>query len=758
MKVRIGRRRRTYGAAFAAGALLLGIAGSAGAGVAVENSVTVAASSVTEGDTGTSTLTFTVTRSTPMGTSSVDYATRNASATAGSDYASATGTLTFGEGETEKTVAVTVGGDTVSEPDEVFEFNLANASNATISDNQAIGEINNNDAPQLLYGAEAGPQGTSSLFLIDPGTGAATEIGPIGYAVSALALDPTTGVLYGITSPNSDHHDEDHEYALLAINRSTGAGTIVGTDSGGPDTYELMAADISFDASGQLYGWNEWVGDNLFRIDKATGESTLVGESELSTWGSGLAFDGEGLLWYAGSGAAGDIHVLDTATGLPTDAGTLDYADAQAINALDFACDNETLFGSYSADYGGTDIANQLIHVEEPNGASDPDAPAHVTVIGDSVDNLDALAFVCPGGFTITADQATVEEGANATFTVTRVGGAEGTVTVDYTTSDGTAGTGDYTETSGTLSFAHGEMSKTITVPTTDDRFDEDSETYSVMLSNPTGGANILSGSALGTINSGDASESGYRLVAADGGIFTFGDRGFWGSTGNIVLNEPVVGGATNLGNYEGYWLVAEDGGLFTFGNATFYGSMQSPGRVLDSVAVDIEPTPLGDGYWIVTANGLVHEFGAAEHFGDAGDINLNQPIIAMTITPTGKGYWLVGEDGGIFTFGDAEFYGSMGGTPLNAPIIDLGPTPDGKGYYLAAEDGGIFTFGTAIFRGSTGNMTLNAPVISMLVASNGNGYWMTAADGGVFTFGGLPFHGSTGAMVLNAPVLDMIN
>jgi hypothetical protein len=64
----------------------------------------------------------------------------------------------------------------------------------------------------------------------------------------------------------------------------------------------------------------------------------------------------------------------------------------------------------------------------------------------------------------------------------------------------------------------------------------------------------------------------GYWLVASDGGIFSFGDAGFYGSTGALALNRPIVGmGATPDGR--GYWLVASDGGIFSFGDAGFYGS-----------------------------------------------------------------------------------------------------------------------------------------------------------------------------------------
>ena len=64
----------------------------------------------------------------------------------------------------------------------------------------------------------------------------------------------------------------------------------------------------------------------------------------------------------------------------------------------------------------------------------------------------------------------------------------------------------------------------------------------------------------------------GYYLAARDGGMFTFGDAQFYGSTGDIRLNRPVVGmRSTPSGN--GYWFVATDGGIFSFGDAEFCGS-----------------------------------------------------------------------------------------------------------------------------------------------------------------------------------------
>ena len=64
-------------------------------------------------------------------------------------------------------------------------------------------------------------------------------------------------------------------------------------------------------------------------------------------------------------------------------------------------------------------------------------------------------------------------------------------------------------------------------------------------------------------------------MVASDGGIFSFGNTGFFGSTGAITLNKPIVGMASTF-DAKGYWLVASDGGIFSFGDAAFEGSAGS--------------------------------------------------------------------------------------------------------------------------------------------------------------------------------------
>jgi hypothetical protein len=76
--------------------------------------------------------------------------------------------------------------------------------------------------------------------------------------------------------------------------------------------------------------------------------------------------------------------------------------------------------------------------------------------------------------------------------------------------------------------------------------------------------------------------------------VFSFGDAGFWGSTGAVRLNAPVVGMAADPAT-DGYWLVAADGGVFSF-HAPFYGSMG--GRAGDNQFYALIAFG-GGGYWL---------------------------------------------------------------------------------------------------------------------------------------------------------------
>ena len=161
-----------------------------------------------------------------------------------------------------------------------------------------------------------------------------------------------------------------------------------------------------------------------------------------------------------------------------------------------------------------------------------------------------------------------------------------------------------------------------------------------------------------------------------------------------------------------GYWLVASDGGIFNFGNAGFFGSTGA--QTLNKPVVGMDVTPNGNGYWLVASDGGIFNYGNAGFFGSTGAQTLNKPVVGIASTPDGKGYWLVASDGGIFNYGDAGFFGSAGALTLNKPAVGISSTFDGNGYWLVASDGGIFNYGDAGFFGSTGAQSLNKPVVGM--------------------------------------------
>ncbi|HMD45256.1 MAG TPA: hypothetical protein VKG43_03795 [Acidimicrobiales bacterium] len=245
---------------------------------------------------------------------------------------------------------------------------------------------------------------------------------------------------------------------------------------------------------------------------------------------------------------------------------------------------------------------------------------------------------------------------------------------------------------------------------------------------------------------------SAYWLVAKDGGIFAFGGAGFYGSTGGMALNKPIVGMA-GTADSAGYWLVASDGGIFSFGDAGFYGSTGN--LVLNEPVVGMAATPDGHGYWLVAKDGGIFAFGDAAFYGSTGAMTLNQPVVGMAATADGHGYWLVASDGGIFAFGDAAFYGSTGNLVLNEPVVGMVPSPNGAGYTMVARDGGIFAFGKTSFYGSLGGVPLARPVVSMALTSTANGYWFTDTNGAVSAFGGASYWGSA-PQVLNEPIVAM--
>ena len=212
----------------------------------------------------------------------------------------------------------------------------------------------------------------------------------------------------------------------------------------------------------------------------------------------------------------------------------------------------------------------------------------------------------------------------------------------------------------------------------------------------------------------------------APASVSAFGDAAAYGAPAGGGLNAPLAGIASTPDG-KGYWLLGADGGVFTYGDAGFYGS-QATG--VYSPLVGIARTPDGRGYWIAGNSGVVYNFGDASSGGNnyyAGAA----PVVGIAATPKSMGYWLVAADGGVFSFGSAGFYGSMGGKALNAPVVGMASTPGGHGYWLVGADGGVFSFGSARFYGSMGSNppSSTTPVVAMASSASGGGYLLATTD-----------------------------
>jgi hypothetical protein len=238
-------------------------------------------------------------------------------------------------------------------------------------------------AEAVLYGADGAQGQLANLYVIDPATGAiVSTVGPIGFAVTGLAVHPATGVLYG----SSGNQDPTAPGSLITIDKLTGLGTLVGSYG----TPGQTMADITFTSDGTLYGWLEPSTDDLHTIDTATGLATRVGEFGRSTRGSGLAANAD-RLFLAGDGN-GPLVGIDRTTGRGVIASFLDWVPQGRIGALSFGPDGR-LYGT------GLNILNSsatLLTIDPYAGALVSAGRRVVTVIGPTVNQLDAIAFDPP--------------------------------------------------------------------------------------------------------------------------------------------------------------------------------------------------------------------------------------------------------------------------------------------------------------------------------------------------------------------------
>lgn len=227
--------------------------------------------------------------------------------------------------------------------------------------------------------------GPGELYIINQATGTIIQdIGPlndslnVNYPITGLAFSPITGVLYGSTG-NAGAVDA----RLVTINPATALVTVVGQFNAGPVNLSgkpATMADIDFDAAGNLYGVGSIGGPQLYSINTATGQATVIGSTGLtSTSGGGLGISPSGV--FNGTPTSTRFGTYNSVTGAFTNIAAPTRPVGGAYAALSY--DGNTLYG---LNLGVPGTTTHLVTISP--------ATAAVTDVGVSVQQLDAIAFL----------------------------------------------------------------------------------------------------------------------------------------------------------------------------------------------------------------------------------------------------------------------------------------------------------------------------------------------------------------------------
>jgi hypothetical protein len=248
------------------------------------------------------------------------------------------------------------------------------------------------EAGTLYAASSAGAPG--ELYIINQANGSLVQdIGPlndvnnINYPITGLAFHPTTGVLYGSTG-NAGAVDG----MFVRIDPATAAVTPIGAFNAGPVNSSgapTTMADIGFDAAGNLYGVASIGGPNLYSINLATGQATLVGANgaSTSTTGGGVAISAGGTIY--GTPTASRFGTYNSGTGVYTNIANPAKPAGGGYGALDF--DGSVLYGLNVG--SGSPPPTHLVTINPATGV--------VTDLGVSINSLDAIAFQVPEPTTI---------------------------------------------------------------------------------------------------------------------------------------------------------------------------------------------------------------------------------------------------------------------------------------------------------------------------------------------------------------------
>ena len=236
------------------------------------------------------------------------------------------------------------------------------------------------DAVTIFGAAELGG-GPSTLYNIDPNTGAGTLIGAIGYnRVGGIDFDPNTGILYGVgANPTTD------AWELITINTTTGVGTAVGNTG-----FTFATQDLNFRSDGTL--WSYSGGGNIYTLNLTTGAATLVGfiggGGNPPGQGNALGFDGMDTL-YRIDGA--DIYTINQSDGVATDTMTdvnypITIGTNPRANAMDYDASSGLFYASVVHSVERTAPVNFIAQIDIATG--------NVSNVHSTVTALDALAVL----------------------------------------------------------------------------------------------------------------------------------------------------------------------------------------------------------------------------------------------------------------------------------------------------------------------------------------------------------------------------
>ena len=420
---------------------------------------------------------FTVTLSAVSGqTVTVNWATANGTALAGSDYVAASGTLVFAPGETTQPVAVEVLNDGVSEVDETFNVNLSAPSNATIADGQGVATIQDDDAVPTL---------SINDVTDTEGVGATSDFTVTLSAVSGQTVTVSWATANGTALAGSDY---------------TAAGGTVTFDPG--ETTQPISVSLLNDGTSEA---DETFVVNLSAPVNATiadgqGVATIQDDDAVPTLSINDVTDTEGVgatsdFTVTLSAVSGQTVTVNWATANGTALAGSDYTTASGT--VTFNPGETTQPVSVSLLNDGTSEADEtfVVNLSAPVNATIADGQGVATIQDD-----DAVP-------TLSINDVTDTEGVGATsdFTVTLSAVSGQTVTVNWATANGTALAGsDYTTASGTVTFNPGETTQPISVSLLNDGTSEAEETFVVNLSAPVN-ATIADGQGVATIQDDDA-------------------------------------------------------------------------------------------------------------------------------------------------------------------------------------------------------------------------------------------------------------